>query len=345
MTSSTSNSDFAEPKWGRVWALVLLIVGVIVGGWELLVRDANLGPRYVDNANLWADTRHRLNKEGDDAVVLIGASRLLRGVDVATMKEELERPVYQLAVEGTSYLPLLQNLGADPRIRGTVIVSVAPAFTFNRLLLQFDKGVQSIYLDNYYRQSYARRLEQRLKLWLQGKVAFRSPDAALSIVIPEVLETGSLPAPNWQRMYRDRSVYFDYAASPIKQTDEGIAAHYLNMNVPYQAEEFGLIVNYIATIVRQLRAKGVDVYFVRLPSAGSVYAIESAFYPRERYWNILEENVDATFIHFSEHPGLDSYLSADGSHIDSQNSEAFTRVLSDLLMQHDLRRGVRDGRN
>lgn len=344
MTSFTSNSDFAEPKWGRVWTLVFLIVSFIVGGWELLVRDADLGPRFVDNASLWADTRHRLNKDGDDAVVLIGASRLLRGVDVSTMQEELERPVYQLAVEGTSYLPLLQNLGADPRIRGTVVVSVAPAFTFNRLLLQFDKGIQSIYLDSYYRQSYARRLEQRLKLWLQGKVAFRSPDAALAKVVPKVLETGSLPAPDWQRMYRDRSVYFDYAAAPVRQTDTNIAAHYLNMNVPYTAEEFRLIVNYIATIVRQLRAKGVDVYFVRLPSAGAVQAIEGAFYPRERYWDILEQNVDATFLHFSEFPELDGYLSADGSHIDSNNSAAFTRVLSDVLMRQNLRRGARDDR-
>ena len=339
MTLSTSNSDQQEPRWGRVWALVLLIVTAIVGGWELLVRGADLGPRYVDNAVLWADTRHRLNEEGDDAIVLIGASRMLRGVDAKTMRQEFDRPVYQLAVEGTSYLPLLENLSADPRIRGTVVVSIAPAFTFNRLLLQFDKGVQSIYLDHYDSQSYARRLEQRLKMWLQGKAAFRSPDASLVVVVPALLETGSLPAPNWQRMFRDRSVHTDYDAAPVKQTDTAIAGRYLENNVPYTAGEFQLIVNYIATIVRQLNAKGVDVYFVRLPSGGAVNAIEGAFYPRNRYWDVLKQSVDATFIHFSEFPELDGYLSEDGSHIDSKVNVAFTRVLSDVLARHNLSGG------
>ena len=191
-----------EPKWGRVWALTLLVVATSIGAWELIVRDADLGPRYVDNKVLWADTRHRLNEEGDDAIVLIGASRMLRGVNVETMKSAVDRPVYQLSVEGTSYLPLLQNLGADPRIRGSVVVSIAPAFTFNRLLNQGDMGIQSIYLDYYDSQSYARRLEQRLRMWVQGMFAFRSPDSKLAVVIPELLTTGSLPAPNWQRMYR-----------------------------------------------------------------------------------------------------------------------------------------------
>ena len=336
MTSSTSNSEPTEPKWGRVWALTLLVVATSIGAWELIVRDADLGPRYVDNKVLWADTRYRLNEEGDDAIVLIGASRMLRGVNVETMKSAVDRPVYQLSVEGTSYLPLLQNLGADPRIRGSVVVSIAPAFTFNRLLNQGDMGIQSIYLDYYDSQSYARRLEQRLRMWVQGMFAFRSPDSKLAVVIPELLTTGSLPAPNWQRMFRDRSVHMDYAASPIKQTDTGIAASYLENNLPYTDEEFRQVVGYIATIVRQLTAKGVDVYFVRLPSAGAVYQVEGAYFPRERYWNVLENSVDATFIHFEEYPELKGYLSEDGSHIDSKDSAAFTEALSDVLQRNDL---------
>ena len=340
MTLSTSNSDPVEPKWGRVWVLVLLLVVAVVGGWELLARDADLGPRYVDNKVLWADTRHRLNDEGDDAIVLIGASRMLRGVDVETMKSEFNRPVYQLSVEGTSYLPLLRNLGADPRIRGSVVVSIAPAFTFNKLLAQGEKGVQSMYLSYYDSQSYARRLEQRLRMWAQGKFAFRSPDSKMAIVIPELLSTGSLPAPNWQRMYRDRSVHLDYAASPIKQTDTGIAARYTENNLPFTDEEFEQVVKYIVTIVEQLKAKGVDVYFVRLPSAGAVNQVEGAFFPREKNWDVLEAGVDATFIHFEEYPELEGYLSEDGSHVDSKDSEAFTKVLGDVLARNKLQRGV-----
>ena len=340
MTSSTSNSEPTEPRWGRVWTLALLVVAVVIGGWELLVRDAGLGPRYVDNKVLWADTRHRLNRHGADAIVLLGASRMLRGVDVSTMKSDFNRPVFQLSVEGTSYLPLLENLGADPRIRGSVIVSIAPVFTFNRLLSQGDLGVQSIYLDYYDSQSYARRLEQRLRIWVQGRVGFRSPDAALATVVPALLETGSLPAPNWQTMYRDRTVHRDYAASPVKQTDTGIASHYVEMNKPYNVDEFRLVINYIATIVGQLRAKGVDVYFVRLPSTGAVRDVENAFFPRERYWDVLEQGVDATFVHFEDYPELAGYVTEDGSHIRSEASPAFTQALGNVLARHRLQRGT-----
>jgi len=322
--------------WGRTWALTLLIVLVVVGGWELLVRNANLGPRHVDNKVLWADTRHRLNKQGDEAIVLIGASRMLRGVDVETMGGFFGRPVFQLSVEGSSYLPLLENLGADPRIKGTVVVSVAPAFTFNRLLFQLDKSVQSIYLDYYDSQSYSRRLEQRMRLFAQGQFGFRSPDAKLAVVVPELLTTGSLPAPNWQTIFRNRSVHMDYDAAPIKQTDGGIAARYAENIKPYSEEEFQLIVNYIATIVRQLRAKGVDVYFVRLPSTGAVREVENVFFPREKYWDLLEQNIDADFVHFDEYPELDGYLSGDGSHVDSKHNVAFTKALSDVLRRKDM---------
>ena len=324
--------------WGRVWIVAFLTVLIVVGGWELLVRDAGLGPAYVNNKVIWADTRHRLNKHGEEAIVLIGASRMLRGIAVETMAEKFGRPVFQLSVEGSSYLPLFENLGADPRIRGTVVVSIAPAFTFNRLLFQLDRSVQSIYLSYYDSQSYSRRLEQRLRLYFQGLFGFRSPDANLSRVVPEVLATGSLPDPDWQRIHRDRSVHMDYEASPVKQTDTGIAARYLENSEPYAPDEFRLIVNYIATIVRQLRAKGVDVYFVRLPSAGAVRAIEQGYYPRERFWSELEQNVDATFIHFSEYPELEGYLNADGSHVDSKNNAAFTQVLSDVLMRNSMQR-------
>lgn len=336
MTSSTSNSDPSEPRWGYVWAVAGLLVLVVVGSWELLVRDAGLGPAYVDNKVLWADTRHRLNKAGQDAIVLLGASRIQRAVDVDTMSNHFGRPVYQLSVEGSSYLPLLENLAVDPRINGTVVVSIAPAFTFNRLLSQLDTGKQSTYLTYYSEQSYARRLEQRLTLFLQGRVAFRSLDARLSTVVPKLIETGTMPSRDYRTAYRDRVVHANYDLMLAKQTDGAIAELYLEYAAPYTKAEFAPIVNYIATLAQMLRQKGVDVYFVRLPSAGAVQGLESAFFPRENFWGVLEENVDATFVHYADYPELEGFLSEDGSHVASENIVEFTELLSDVLARNQL---------
>lgn len=339
MTSSTLNSDSTEPSWGRVWIVAVVFAAVIVGAWEILVRSAGLGPAYTDNQTLWADTRHRLNNYGDDAIMLLGASRMQRAIDVDTMSELLERPVFQLSVEGTSYLPLLENLAADPRISGSVVVSVAPAFTFNRLLSQLDKGVQSIYLRHYSDQSYARRLEQRLSLLLQGMIGFRAPDASLARVVPVLLETGSMPGPDFKTTFRDRVVHINYDAMRFDQDDDRIAGLYLSNTKPYTEQEFDVVVNYIATIVRMLRQKGADVYFVRLPSSGAVRELEGAFFPKEKYWQVLEERVDATFIHYDDYPELEGYMSVDGSHVESVHILTFTKLLSDVLTRNQLQHG------
>jgi hypothetical protein len=339
VTSSTSNSDRFEPRWGYVWAVASLLVLVIAGSWELLVRDAGLGPAYVDNKVLWADTRHQLNKAGQDAIVLLGASRMQRAVDVETMSDQFGRPVFQLSIEGSSYIPLLENLAVDPRITGTVVVSIAPAFTFNRLLSQLDTGKQSTYVKYYSEQSYARRLEQRLTLFLQGRIAFRAFDAKLSTVIPQLIETGTMPGLDFKTIFRDRVVHINYDLMPAKQTDGAVAALYLEHAAPYTKAEFDPVVNYIATIARMLRQKGVDVYFVRLPSAGAVLALEGLFFPREQFWGVLEENVDATFVHYADYPELEGLLSDDGSHMDSANIVEFTELLSDVLARNQLQPG------
>jgi hypothetical protein len=85
-----------------------------------------------------------------------------------------------------------------------------------------------------------------------------------------------------------------------------------------------------------LRQKGVAVYFARLPSVGAVLALESDYFPREQFWDVLEKNVDATFIHYADYPELEGFLSADGSHIDSSRMVEFTEIFSDVLSRNQL---------
>ena len=336
MTSSTLSSDPAEPRWAYVWALTALLVLVVAGAWELLVRQADLGPDYVDSEVLWADTRHRLNSGPTNSIVLLGASRAQRAIDVDTMSEHFIRPVYQLSIEGSSYLPVLENLAVDPRVRGTIVVSIAPVFTFNRLISQVDKGLQAKYLEYYNNQSYARRLEQKLTLALQGRLAFRSPGAKLSEAIPALIETGEMPARDYKTIFRNRVVHIDPELMEVPPTDEGIVALYLQNVEPYPRDEFAPVVNYIATVTSMLRQKGVQVIFVRLPSAGAVRALEADLFPRDRFWGVPEQNVDASFVHFEDYPELAGFVSRDGSHIDSTRIVEFTRRLNAVLGQNGL---------
>ena len=322
-----------RPPWGKVWALALLLALVVVGGWEMLARQADLGPEYSDNRSLWANARHKLNDHGDNAIALLGASRMQYAVDVQTMSETFERPVIQLSVEGTSALALLENLAADPRFRGTVIYSIAPAFSFNSIQPRIETGKQREWVQHYIDQSRSRRMEQSMRLYLQGLLAFRSPDAQLTRVLPALLSTGSLPGRDQKTTFANRVLHKDYSRVSAEVDELGMVQFYLENSVPYTQSEFEVVLNYMDTLVRLLRDKGVDVVFVRLPSSAEVKLLESVFFPRPVFWGAMEQRLDARFVHADDYPEMAGFMSQDGSHVDSQHIVEFTSVLVGALQE------------
>ncbi len=327
------NSGQIRVKWWPAWALALVLVLLVVGSWEALIRNAALGPEFIDNRALWVSERHRLNSYGANAVVVLGASRVQRAIHPETLARELGGPVAQLAVEGTSAIPLLEDLAVDPRFRGTVLFSVAPAFSFNRKLSKLDAGNQAAWVAYYRSQSRSRRIEHDLRLALQGRFAFRSPDAAVTRVLPDMLFRGKLPETDFKKTFADRSVSIDYAKFGRTPNPQTIVDLYLENAEAYEAEEFADLINYVSAIVTILKAKNCRVIFLRLPSGDIVRDLERRMFPNERFWGYMQENIDAEFIHFEDFPQLSGYLSVDRSHIASENSAAFTTVLADVIRQ------------
>ena len=64
--------------------------------------------------------------------------------------------------------------------------------------------------------------------------------------------------------------------------------------------------------------------------------LESVFFPRERFWTVMEQRLDATFIHADDYPELAGFMSEDGSHIDSHYIVEFTKVLAEVLRDNSL---------
>ena len=328
------NSGQSRVKWLPALALALVLLLFVVGSWEALIRSAALGPEFIDNRALWVSERHRLNGYGGDAIAVLGASRVQRAIHPETLARELGGPVVQLAVEGTSAIPLLEDLAVDPRFRGTVLFSVAPAFSFNRRLSKLDAGNQAEWVAYYRSQSRSRRFEYGLRLATQGMFAFRSPDASVTRVLPDVLLRGKLPEPNFKTTFSDRSVSVDYSKFRTPETPQRMVDLYLENTDAYEADEFADLINYVSAIVTILNAKNCRVIFLRLPSGDIVRDLERRMFPNERFWGYMQQNVNAEFIHFESFPELSGYLSVDGSHVASEKSAAFTKVLADVIRGH-----------
>ena len=336
MRSSTSNSEAREAKWTKAWLLAAVIVILVLAPWEAALRQASLKPEHADNRALWLSARHRLSQPDATVIAILGASRVQRAIDVDVMTERTNRPVVQLAIEGSSGLPVLENLAADPRFHGTVIFSIAPAFSFNRRLSKLDEGNQADWMMAYLLQSRSRRIEQELRLSLQELFAFRSADAAVSRTIPAILETGRLPGPNYKKIYRNRFVSIDQSQFTGQVSQAGIVEMYRKNSEAYEPQGFIELLHYFSALVDQLEAKGSRVYVLRLPSEGAVLDFERQLFPQDKFWNQMQRYVDAQFIHFADYPELNGYLSVDGSHIAAEKAHDFTEQLVSVLNANGL---------
>ena len=336
MRSSTSNSEAAHGQWLKAWLLAACLLILIIATWEGALRRAGFAAEYADNRALWLSARHQLSRPDRSVIAVLGASRVQRAIDVNVLSERLQRPIVQLAVEGSSGLPVLENLAADPRFRGSVVISIAPAFSFNRRLSKLDAGNQAAWVRDYMQQSLSRRMEQELRLSVQGLFAFRSADSAVSRIIPALLGTGKLAASDFKITDRNRFVRIDPTRYEQEVSQDTIVKMYQDNTEAYAQQGFAELLQYFSALVELLQAKGSRVYVLRLPSEGAVLDFERQLFPQDRFWNLMQRYINAQFIHFEDYPELEGYMSADGSHIATGKAGEFTEQLALVLSANGL---------
>ena len=119
----------AQP-WSRIFLGVLVMFALMLGGWEWYWRDFGATPGIRNSEGLWAIQRRRIDDGEGDATVMVGASRVYFDLQLDVWEKlDGKRPI-QLAFEGTSPLPFLEDLAADPKFTGRVLVGIAPEVFF-----------------------------------------------------------------------------------------------------------------------------------------------------------------------------------------------------------------------
>ena len=82
-----------------------------------------------------------------------------------------------------------------------------------------------------------------MRLYLQGSLAFRSPDAQLIRVLPSILNTGSLPDRDQKTTFANRVLHKDYSKVSAEVDALGMVQFYLENSVPYTQPEFEVVLN------------------------------------------------------------------------------------------------------
>jgi len=332
-----------EQPWGKILlGAVALVVG-LVGAWEWYWRDYGVHPSISNTFGLWAIQRRRIDAGEGDATVFLGASRLYFDIQLPVWERLDGRPPIQLSFEGTSPLAAVEDLTADPKFTGRLVIGVAPDLFFSGY--QYRAGA----IRYAHKESPSQRIGQWLSMhFIEPWFAFDDPDYALQTVLArqtwpprpgrawhvsvrKLAETGADRNTHlWDKVAKDAE-YREMARNIWRQefqpSEDDPPPAVASKVEKEQIER-------MAKAVAKLRARGVKVLFVRMPSSGEYLAYENREFPRARTWDALLAATGAPGIHFQDYPQLQGYYLPEWSHMPRAEGERFTAALY-AIITHD----------
>jgi len=331
----------AQP-WGRILIGSVALFALLTGLWEWHWRDFGVTPGIRNSDGLWAIQRRRIDAGEGDATVIAASSRLFFDLQLDVWEQlDAKRPI-QLAWEGTTPVPFLEDLAADPKFTGRVLVGVAPELYFSGW------GLHKKAIKYAHDESPSQRIGQWLSMrFVEPYLAFYDPDFALAAVIkrlpwpdrpgrPSRLDVRKLSVTEadrnthlWSKVETDpayralarRIWQQDFVPSP----DDPPPAELEKM----RNEQIERSVKAVAT----LRARGVKVLFVREPSTGPYLEFDNRLFPRATSWDVLLAKSGAPGIHFEDYPELQGLELPEWSHLAYADARKFTAALHAIVVR------------
>jgi hypothetical protein len=334
--------DIPSQPWGRILLGAFVLFLLLMAAWEGWWRTFGATPGYRNSFGAWAEQRRRIDASEGGRTVLIGSSRVLFDVQLPVWERMTgERPI-QLALEGTSPVPVLEDLAADPDFTGRLVVGVTPDLFFTGFAYRGEA------IAHYHHEGPSQRSGHWLsKHVLEPNFAFYDPDFALPAVVLRQawpLRKGELPHTPVRKlmtMEADRNAHMWRKVETdlrYRALVRGIWLERLNgpppppLSTPAKARK--LVAEQIARAskaVATLHARGVPVVFVRLPSVGPYYATEQKHMPRAHTWVPLLRQAGAPGIHFEDYPQLQGYDQPEWSHLSAADAKLLTAQLVPLV--------------
>jgi hypothetical protein len=343
--------------WPRVFGGALVLFVLFVGYLELRLALRNIHPAVIDSETRWLQERARAGALGSRALILVGASRMQLDLDLAVLRAETGLEPVQLAIDGTSFLPVLEGLAADPDVRGTVIVEVMDhLLTYRkesersyRWQASYERSRQRLPVPDF--ESVEARLSQALRQRLRSYADGAQP---LTSLRRRVLKSAA--AQQYLVTLPDRSRLADFSKVAMPAFYFTLVMGNLHEDVPIppgstlagleqdlqrriaaltplheMSDIYMRTSRELAAHAAAIRARGGRVIFVMLPKSGMVRDIDARRYPREQFWDRFAASVGTDVLTYEDVPAWKDLHCPDGSHLDFRQRGAFTSSLADVL--------------
>jgi len=314
--SSTSSFRALPDGWSSLLIAALFAIAAL-GSYEAFWRLRGFRPSLTNNEALWCEARAKVES---DAIVLIGSSRLQLGIDPTLLGETLGgKSVVDLALEGASFVPALDDLAADDWFHGTVVIEYMPRhwFTFDA----FSRGRAQEFLRACLTSSLVGPIENRLSRHLDERLALMGPELQLMSLLSYVAKHHYVPASNHEVLRADRSGRLHYAERSNRSE-----AQFWERSLSQLAltERFDHLRNDVAAI----RRRGGRIVVYRSPIQSTVLQDEDQRFPAREWLPRLTNALPVELIDFDAWPERDSFQFPDGEHPDDADVPRLTAILA-----------------
>ncbi|HRA80805.1 MAG TPA: hypothetical protein PL024_04810 [Thauera sp.] len=361
MPSSISSSDSHLPAvpWLQILSAAALLSFAVATAFEVRLADLGYRPTARDSAARWLAERARASRLGEQALILIGASRIQLGLDMDALREGTGLEPVMLALDGSGSDPVLEGLSRDPTIRGTILVDyydhavgVFGDAAEKRQRLYEASAIHAGFWQKpaeYSEELLTRMLRERLRIYADGATPIQSVQRRL---------LSSATSTQYLVTRPDRSRVADYSLAQIPSAYYrraarmlGGEAEQLNVRAPGIEETLSRQVASIAPVDNtgflasaraladmsaRIRSRGGNVVFIAMPSSGMVREIETRRRPYALFWEPFMRLPGIAGVHSAYEPELKGFTCPDGSHLDMRDRVAYTHALIGVLKRKGL---------
>ncbi|MEO5907461.1 MAG: hypothetical protein ABIQ11_12090 [Saprospiraceae bacterium] len=322
--------------------LTVVLVTLIVAGWELYIRSTGFDIGFDDGGSLFAHHRARVYEPKDQSTVFIGSSRIKFDLDIDTWKSLTGEDAIQLACVGSTPRPVLENLANDPEFKGKLVVDVTEGLFFSMAPRNFIRPNEGI---NYYDEiTPSQRASFVINKPLESSFVFLDKDGFSLNAMLDKLQLKNRPRvfalPIFARDFGRTKFNRQDFLGKVFMADTNQWVHQQNVwggfsranrLPPVSGPPLDSIIQVVKSSVDKIRARGGEVIFVRTPSSGPYWAGELKGFPREKYWDRLLKETNCEGIHFTDYPAISTYQCPEFSHLSPDDAIDFTKHFIDIL--------------
>jgi hypothetical protein len=326
-----TNNHFTK---AAVVCICITIAALI--SWEFYLRsEKQLTVSYDDGPSLWSNKRANVYGSQESRTVFIGSSRIKFDLDVPTWEKLTGENAIQLAIEGNSPLPILEDLANDPKFNGKLIIDVTEGlfFTNSPYNIEYPKKHVKYFKD----ETPAQKASFQLNHLIESQVAFLDKESFSLNALLDQTHVKSRPGVfvmpifpfqfgrvTFERQNKMNDEFLRDTSLQKRVTDIWMFFAKMDTEKPMTGEPFEKIIASVKTNIDKIKARGGKIIFIRTPSSGPYWMGEQQSHPRKNYWDVLLAKTQTPGFHFQDNPRMASLICPEWSHLTPGDAIVFT---------------------